>query len=1217
MLRRFLMPAVATLAAAGGLAAAAGAAPTRAQTGLTAYQMVDQWPRRDNASEGLFQSPSDLDVSRDGHVFIADPGVAGVHRLLPSGEFLPPFGVTGGFPQQLGRVGPLAVGPAPADPSTERVYVLDTAVDRVVIYGLDGAYIDQWEKVPAESIAAAGDGTVYILDRETTQIVAIDGATGQARWRFGVRGLDDGQLTSTTDLAVSPDGAVVAVGDKNGLRAQLFDVAAADAVAGGAPPLALRQVYDLRNPKYTQGDVSCRATRVNALGGDSVFLGEAAGACVVTERDVAFAIAASANKKTICRETVTLPRLRADTQQYFALAVSNPNTGNCGQKRQDLKTSPVVVSFEDNELRQVKTVWQAASNEDSANPVLFSPESISMPAPGVVFVQDQSSQFRFFDTDGKQLATAAKDTQVGDFSTDFEFFSVILGVGTETMGEVYGYYLKITRQGQGQPKVDGGIGRFKTVEKRGREGTERIIESVWTDQLASSFQQIEVPAISFNPVSGELLVVRSDLTPQTRTYDVRIVRYAPDGRQIKPEWDLPDDGKGNPYTDMEVGPDGRVYVLDDLADIVRVYAADGTSLLNVPVAFDARSVSGGPGGATPAGDGPADPLGSVFVLREPGYIERYADDGTVTARFDARPLAFSDPTTLTDLTVDSAGRVYVADGQSSLISVFEPSADPDALAVPEDRTCTFRGHTAADPLSMPLGASTTVTYTLDGRCGIGEEPADIVVVVPYLSELQQGADPSATTITELKLLAARLDFSRHRIGLVSYYNTTALDLPLTGDRSAYMRAVEDIQRFTPAAPTIRPRLKDAMEEAAELFDTSGSRRKVMVLDRAAYCSAANEFFPGQCAGIPPAEDTAAQIRLSGVTIIAITSFGASDLASSDEDVMNGTYAAHRRMVRYGVPDLLATGFTLTSAVPATMDVEPGSLSAAGSWLAPNMTWSHASLDAPSPFSARLKPRAAGTWPVTDGTFAEFVDGWGQPQRVPFPSLSVEVVGPPATATSPATSTPPPAASPTSTATPETVRVYLPFAARSLCWPQKARQDIVLVVDVSNSMADGGLATAVSSIRAFLDVVGLADGTDRVALVDFATEARVAVPLSSDRAMLDAGLTGLTTRSGTRIDRGLEAATGVLAEGRRPTAKPVIVVLSDGRQVEAPERAAAAADEARRAHGIEVYAIGFGADVDRAQLEAVAGDPARVFLALTGAELAEVYRTIAAQMPGCP
>ncbi|MBK6767445.1 MAG: hypothetical protein IPG72_00065 [Ardenticatenales bacterium] len=337
---------------------------------------------------------------------------------------------------------------------------------------------------------------------------------------------------------------------------------------------------------------------MNALGGDSVFLGEAAGACVVTERDVAFAIAASANKKTICRETVTLPRLRADTQQYFALAVSNPNTGNCGQKRQDLKTSPVVVSFEDNELRQVKTVWQAASNEDSANPVLFSPESISMPAPGVVFVQDQSSQFRFFDTDGKQLATAAKDTQVGDFSTDFEFFSVILGVGTETLGEVYGYYLKITRQGQGQPKVDGGIGRFKTVEKRGREGTERIIESVWTDQLASSFQQIEVPAISFNPVSGELLVVRSDLTPQTRTYDVRIVRYAPDGRQIKPEWDLPDDGKGNPYTDMEVGPDGRVYVLDDLADIVRVYAADGTSLLNVPVAFDARSVSGGPGGAT-------------------------------------------------------------------------------------------------------------------------------------------------------------------------------------------------------------------------------------------------------------------------------------------------------------------------------------------------------------------------------------------------------------------------------------------------------------------------------------------------------------------------------------------------------------------------------------------------------------------------------------------
>ena len=39
---------------------------------------------------------------------------------------------------------------------------------------------------------------------------------------------------------------------------------------------------------------------------------------------------------------------------------------------------------------------------------------------------------------------------------------------------------------------------------------------------------------------------------------MKLVRYAADGRKLKPDWDLPDDGKTNPYVDMAVAPDGRV-----------------------------------------------------------------------------------------------------------------------------------------------------------------------------------------------------------------------------------------------------------------------------------------------------------------------------------------------------------------------------------------------------------------------------------------------------------------------------------------------------------------------------------------------------------------------------------------------------------------------------------------------------------------------------------
>jgi len=49
-----------------------------------------------------------------------------------------------------------------------------------------------------------------------------------------------------------------------------------EVLAGEMPPApaTLRTTYDLLNPKYTQGESSCRAIRVNAMGEDKVFAGE-------------------------------------------------------------------------------------------------------------------------------------------------------------------------------------------------------------------------------------------------------------------------------------------------------------------------------------------------------------------------------------------------------------------------------------------------------------------------------------------------------------------------------------------------------------------------------------------------------------------------------------------------------------------------------------------------------------------------------------------------------------------------------------------------------------------------------------------------------------------------------------------------------------------------------------------------------------------------------
>ena len=86
--------------------------------------------------------------------------------------------------------------------------------------------------------------------------------------------------------------------------------------------------------------------------------------------------------------------------------------------------------------------------------------------------------------------------------------------------------------------------------------------------------------------------------------------------------------------------------------------------------------------------------------------------------------------------------MYVADGQSSLISVFEATADPGVIPVPDDGECLFRGDKSADPLVLALGESTSIELVVDGRCAVNEDPADIVVVAPFYGELEQGVDPS-------------------------------------------------------------------------------------------------------------------------------------------------------------------------------------------------------------------------------------------------------------------------------------------------------------------------------------------------------------------------------------------------------------------------------------------------------------------------------------------
>jgi Ca-activated chloride channel family protein len=246
-------------------------------------------------------------------------------------------------------------------------------------------------------------------------------------------------------------------------------------------------------------------------------------------------------------------------------------------------------------------------------------------------------------------------------------------------------------------------------------------------------------------------------------------------------------------------------------------------------------------------------------------------------------------------------------------------------------------------------------------------------------------------------------------------------------------------------------------------------------------------------------------------------------------------------------------------------------------------------------------------------------------RYDFPMPVVRVRAPAATASATPTatlSTTPtttPAATLTSTPTPTALpsHLYLPVGLREHCDRVHRRADVALVVDTSSSMNGQKLEGAKRAAAAFVGQMDLAPGNDQVAVVRYDAEAEVVCQLTNARAVIEATIRNLTTRSGTHIDKGLRLALGELQGPRRIERNlPVMVLLTDGIQTGTPGAELRAADEVRDA-GVRLYTIGLGEDVNAAALQEMAGDRSRYHFAPAPADLARIYAEIASDILCAP
>lgn len=200
------------------------------------------------------------------------------------------------------------------------------------------------------------------------------------------------------------------------------------------------------------------------------------------------------------------------------------------------------------------------------------------------------------------------------------------------------------------------------------------------------------------------------------------------------------------------------------------------------------------------------------------------------------------------------------------------------------------------------------------------------------------------------------------------------------------------------------------------------------------------------------------------------------------------------------------------------------------------------------------------------------------------------------------------------------------------WPQPIAKtlrscevptDVVLGIDLSGSMNnDGGEPpqpiTAV--LKAAESFVLRLKSQDQIGVVTFATEAELRQALTKSISSVAGFIDGLTIdpaseHGSTNTGDALAQMSNELISSRHNTdARKVGIILTDGLATapgKDPAGYALEKAQALKAHGVELFAIGLGRDVDTKFLEGIATDKAHTFIAPTTKEVENIYQTITA------
>jgi hypothetical protein len=150
-------------------------------------------------------------------------------------------------------------------------------------------------------------------------------------------------------------------------------------------------------------------------------------------------------------------------------------------------------------------------------------------------------------------------------------------------------------------------------------------------------------------------------------------------------------------------------------------------------------------------------------------------------------------------------------------------------------------------------------------------------------------------------------------------------------------------------------------------------------------------------------------------------------------------------------------------------------------------------------------------------------------------------------------------------------------------------------------------------KSFVQIVDLT--RNQVAVVSFASEAQMEIPLGRDIGALETTIDAMENDHGSTISAGINMAHEELLSARHnPAAGRVMIILSDGEGDESAKITRKAADAAK-AQGIRIITIRLGDGSGEALMHELAS-PNDDHNAATSADLQAIYKSIATPLSGC-